>query len=331
MSPATRRMFPLLMLCACAIVVGAPGLIAADDDSTSPAPAKKLTVGIKGEILHANTVEFAGLTFRDVVGVPQLSGKILSFHDCRATAYGGTVGGEVALDLGTDPSDAASSLASSSLPPPATTPTDAGIPAGAATTRLPPLPAAPAPVDATRQDPEYHCTIQVNGLDLGTILHEFGGNSAGITGTIDGTIELTIPVVNPQSAMSGRGEIHVTNGSLIQLPLLANLFLGDPGGGRGHDAFNATFDLRDGKIRLLNATLDSPSIAIAIRGTVGLDGDLALYLDPSFKFGILKDIPGLGPIVVPLLTKVQRRVTRALVRGQITKPVLIINPFIKAE
>jgi hypothetical protein len=296
-------------------ILGGACLDAADD----AAPRNDLRVEIRGEILHANTVEFAGLTFRDVVGQPQLAGRVLSFHDCRATAYGGTVGGEVSHAL-------AAQAAAATLPPDAQ-----GVPA-----RLPPLP-APAPptapatgAAAADKDAAYHCTCKVSGLDLGTILHEFGGNSAGISGTIDGTLELTIPVAEPLK-MYGRGEIHIVNGSMVQLPLLANLFLGDPTGNRGQDTFTATFDLRDGNIQFLTATLDSPSIQIGIRGTIRLDGDLALYLDPRFKFGIIEIIPGLGPLVVPLLAKVQRRVTRALVRGQITKPVLIINPFIKAQ
>src|SRR5206468_2606723 len=42
---------------------------------------------ILGEVLHANTLEFAGLAFRDVVAKPLFENDTLSFSNCRATAY----------------------------------------------------------------------------------------------------------------------------------------------------------------------------------------------------------------------------------------------------
>jgi hypothetical protein len=234
---------------------------------------------ISGEVLHANTLEFAGLAFRDVVTVPLFAGRTLSFTDCQATAYGGTIAGRVDVEV------------------------DTGL---------------------------YHVRCEVKDIDLGTVLREFGGNNANVGGVVGGWIDLTIPA-GKADQLIGRGEITVERGSLVQLPLLANLLIGDPSSHKGQDSAMARFELRDSQIQIIVARLNSPAARIAIKGSIGFDGDLRLYLIPKFKFDLIDQFPGLGPIVAPVLSSVTSRVARALVRGQVTKPVMVINPFVKDD
>jgi hypothetical protein len=260
-----------------ALLAGLPGF--AQETSTDDAPAVSYSTKISGEVLHANTLEFAGLAFRDVVATPRYSGQSLSFLDCQATAYGGKVTGSVELNLAT------------------------GV---------------------------YHCHCRISEIDLGTVLSEFGGNNANVTGIVSGWANFDIPARHV-AAMTGKGEITVTHGSLVQLPLLANLLVGDPSNSKGKDSASASFEFRVEQISILSGQLNSPACKIAIRGNVGFDGNLHLLLTPWFKFNLVDGVPGLGPIVAPMLSSMSSRVARAILRGQITHPILVINPFVHKE
>ncbi len=260
------------------------GALVAADATSGTEPSSGLppySARINGEILHANTLEFAGLAFRDVVAKPQFVGATLDFTDCQATAYGGTVTGEIQLNI------------------------DTGT---------------------------YHCRCEVASVDLGKVLSEFGGNSAGISGVVAGHGEFDIPANHPEQ-LSGSGELTVSNGSLVQLPLLANLLIGDPSGKKGQDSLVVAFKCINGQIQIKSplsakySQLKSPACTIDLGGYITFDGDLNIKLDPGFNFGLFQKIPGLGTTIVPLLGKLSKHVARAEIRGQITKPVLIINPF----
>ncbi len=242
----------------------------------NPPPAPYVT-RISGNVLHANTLEFDGLAFRDVVAKPLYEGDILDFSDCQATAYGGQVTGSIQLNLITG---------------------------------------------------SYHCHCEVIDVDLGTVLSEFGGNNANVAGVISGRAEFDIPASHPE-LMTGNGELTVTKASLVQLPLLTNLLIGDPGGSKSRDTASAHFELADERINISGGKLNSPACKISFNGYIGFDGDLRINLIPYFKFNIVSDIPGLGSLVAPLLSTASSKVGRALIRRQLTKPVLIINPFLR--
>jgi hypothetical protein len=254
---------------------GTAGGTAGGDANGPPSPS--YVTRISGEVLHANTLEFAGLAFRDVVAKPLYEGDILDFSDCQATAYGGRVTGSIELNLDTG---------------------------------------------------SYHCRCEVLDVDLGTVLSEFGGNNAGVTGTVAGRAEFDIPARHPE-LMTGSGELAVTKASLVQLPLLTNLLIGDPGASRNKDIATARFSFSDGHINIIAGKLSSPACKISFHGTIGFDGDLRVYLIPRFKFDIFESIPGVGGFVADFLGNITSRVARALIRGQVTKPVLIINPFLR--
>ncbi len=249
-------------------------------ETGSPTEAKPQDIAlIAGDVLHANALEFLGLTFRDVVAKPGYSGGELRFDDCHARAYGGNVTGALAVTL---------------------------------------------------QDGVYTARFEVTDCDVAAVVRQFGSPPDNFAGRLSGWIELHMPA-GRVDLLIGRGEITVSNGTLVQLPLLANLLIGDPQSTRGKDRFEARFELRDNRIQVLNAKLISPAAKIAMKGTIGFDGDLRLLLAPKFSFDLVDQVPGLGGVVAPFLGSLTARVARAVVRGQITRPVIVLNPFKGAE
>jgi hypothetical protein len=236
---------------------------------------------INGEVLHANTVEFGLLNFRDVVTHPELRGRRLVFNKCQAKAYGGEVTGWLAVDLPTD--------------------------------------------EARKDSPTtYQAHFEVAKADLSTLLRQLGGNAEGLGGEVDGWVEFTLTSDHPEN-MTGRGELSVHKASLVQLPLLANLLIGDPSTAKGQDSLQTRFTLGEGRLSLVFARLDSPAAQIAISGRVGYDGDLHLHLEPTFANKISNALT--GGFAATLLNPLTRRAGRFIVRGQITHPVLVSDPF----
>lgn len=260
-------------------------LICASAQFLSAAEADYLPV-ISGEVLHANTVEFGPLSFRDVVTRPELRGRQMVFDRCQAKAYGGTITGWLSIDL--PKSD------------PEGRPSQATI---------------------------YRAHFDLVKADLATLLRQIGGNAEGLSGTLNGWVEFSLPADHPEQ-MAGHGELVISDGSFVQLPVLANLLVGDPGASKGQDRLDLRFDLGEGKVSLIFALIDSPAARIAITGHIGFDGDLRLSLEPLFTNKLANAIT--GGFATILLNPLTRRAARFAVRGQITNPVLVSNPFGKA-
>lgn len=241
---------------------------------------------ISGEVLHANTLEFGMLSFRDVVAKPELHGREMLFDRCQAKAYGGVITGWLAVDL-------------------------------------------PKPVAEGRPPSAvaYRAHFDLVKADLASLLRQLGGNAENLSGTINGWVEFTLPADHPEQ-MTGKGELSVSNGSFVQLPVLANLLVGDPGATKGQDRIETRFDLGDGKLTLVFAKIESPAAQISIAGHIGFDGDLHLALEPLFTNKIADALTGGAATVI--LNPLTRRAARFSVRGQITNPVLVSNPFGKA-
>ena len=172
----------------------------------------------------------------------------------------------------------------------------------------------------------YSGDLAVTDGDLGQLLRQFGSNADNLSGRVNGRVRFSVPA-GRLDQMSGEGVVVIDRATLVQLSLLTNLLAGDPGAARGQDRLEVRFTMADGRIRLSGTRLHSPGATIAITGSVGLDGSLRLTLVPSLAFKLVDRIPGLGAVVAPALTSVGARVARVLVRGQVTDPVLVPDPF----
>jgi AsmA-like C-terminal region len=248
----------------------------------------ELSPVISGEVLHANTLEYGLLSFRDVVARPELRGRQLVFDHCQAKAYGGMVTGWLGIDLPT--TTQAASTSNPAVDPPTT----------------------------------YRAHFELAKLDLATLLRQIGGNSSDLAGEINGWLDFTLTTDHPE-AMVGRGELSIRNGALVQIPVLANFLVGDPSATKGQDRLDTRFELGEGRINLVLARLESPAAQINIGGYIGFDGELHLQLEPIFANKLTNAIiPGVADLLLNPLT---RRVGRFVVRGQVTHPVLISDPF----
>jgi len=256
---------PLVALLACAV------LRAGD----APLPALSSTI-IDGEVLHANTLEVAGLAFRDVTARPRYAKGLLGFLDIEAKAYRGTVAGWYAIDM-----------------------------AG--------------------NNRAHTCRFDITGCDLSTLLRSLGSTNEQLGGRINGWFELRIPIGD--EGISGRGQIDISDASLVQLPLLVNFLAGNPAASRGKDQLTARFQLRDGGIEIIWLRLESPAILLAARGRIAYDGKLEIEIAPRLPFEILSKLPLLGNWAASGLSRLASRVTRAYVRGHYSQPVIVIDAF----
>jgi hypothetical protein len=263
------RLKPALPGSASALVVACCLLPALAAGEASLAPR------IDGEILHADTLEFAGLTLRDVVARPRLADGVLTFADCQARAYNGSVTGWYAIRLG-----------------------GPGLP------------------------PEHRCHVELANADLAALARSRGSTSQDIAGRISGWFDLVIPA-DQSDRMTGRGELRITEASLVQLPWLLSLLASDPLSGRGRDQLEARFEIRNGRIELLWAKLTSPAADLTARGSIDFDGNLRLVVAPKLPFRLIDSVPVLGPVLAGGLSHLTSSVSRAVVRGQVSKPVVM--------
>lgn len=234
------------------------------------------TATIDGEVLHANTLEVAGLAFRDVTARPRYGDGRLGFLDIEAKAYRGRISGWYAIEL-----------------------------AG--------------------NQRSQRCEFHVSGIDLATLARSLGATNEQLAGRLEGWFELTIPI--GEGGVTGRGQIDITDGTLVQLPLLVNFLAGNPAAARGKDKLSARFQLRDGGIDILWLRLESPVIQLAAQGSVSYDGKLQIEIAPRLPFDLLSKIPLLGGWAASGLSRLAGRVTRAYVRGHVSQPVIVIDAF----
>ncbi len=169
------------------------------------------------------------------------------------------------------------------------------------------------------------CSFDVKDVDLASLLSGLGASVEGIGGKMSGHLEFSLPSGHPE-LISGRGAVVVKDGSLIELPLIANLLVGDLGAAKGQDGAEATFEIAEGLVRFPAATVTLPKAKLLINGTISLEGDLRLLVIPRVG-SFLDFIPGLGRIFDSMWAFASSRVARAVVRGPLSKPVIVINPF----
>jgi len=255
------RALAALLFCIAA-AAGEPGL---------PAPASAV---IDGEVLHANTLEFLGLTFRDVTAKPIYSAGRLQFTDLEAKAYRGRITGSYAIDL-------------------------------------------------TGDRRAHHCSFEFSGIDLAILARSLGATNEQLGGRVDGWLALEIPIGDP-AQMQGRGELRISEGTLVQLPLLVSFLAGNPSAARGKDNLTARFELRGGSVRLLWALIESPAVRLLAQGRISYDGRLEIEISPRLPFAVIDRVPLLGGLMASGLSRLSGN-ARAYVRGHVSQPVIVIN------
>ncbi|MEK7414343.1 MAG: AsmA-like C-terminal region-containing protein [Planctomycetota bacterium] len=227
------------------------------------------TTSVNGEVLHANTLTIAGMTFRDVTARPvfRAATATLLFESIEAKAYRGRIRGTYGIELGAEPH-------------------------------------------------RHHCRFDLEGVDLAVLAPSLGATTDHLAGQVQAWIELDFEAGN-LAKTTGRGEITVTKGSLVDFDFLTALLAGDPGATRGTDTLSARFQLKDSAAHLLFLNLDSPSVKLRAAGSIGFDGMLNIRMSPKLSFTVLGALPGIGQIAEGLGKLFS---PRALV-GHFTHPV----------
>jgi hypothetical protein len=251
------------------------------------APASDLVATIDGEAIHLNELVIGPLLLNDVAARPTLVDRILTFNDCQAACYGGQVRGRISLDLVNN---------------------------------------------------RTHVVANVEGVDLGSLLAGLGSTAEGYSGRVDGRLDVSFPTDDVRK-VEGRARMSVSDGNLVEMSFLTNLLVGNVGNVRDQDSAEVTVELRrpidlgdgrparDSVIRLSSARVTMPKGMVLITGTISLDGDLRLLVVPRIGGGVLSQVWFVGKWFGAALALASSRVARVVVRGTITRPAVVLNPF----
>ncbi len=175
----------------------------------------------------------------------------------------------------------------------------------------------------------FRLRLDLTKADLAAFIRQFRGNPSNLGGQVTGWIELDIPEGRPDR-MTGRGEMHISSATLVQFPLLANFLVGDPTSARNQDSLDATFTIADSRVALGETILRSAAANITFSGTIGLDGELNIELVPELRMKVVAAVT--AGVINRLLAPIGRSAARAMLRGQVTSPVLVMDPFgLKSE
>jgi hypothetical protein len=174
------------------------------------------------------------------------------------------------------------------------------------------------------------CDLKLTGLDLGAVVAELGGSADNLAGRLTASIDISFPNGKVEEAV-GHGNLAIKDGNLVELSWLTNLLVGDLSNTRGQDVAEAGFIIGgndgDGVIRITHATITLPKTRILLSGTVNLAGELRLLVIPHVTGGLLGELWLVGKVIGNVLSFTSSRVARAVVRGHVSKPVVVINPF----
>ena len=251
------------------------------------APAGDLVATIDGEAIHLNELVVGPLLLNDVAARPTLVNRILTFNDCQALCYGGQLRGSIELDLVKN---------------------------------------------------RTHVIATVEGVDLSSLLASLGSTSENYTGRVDGKLDVSFPTDDVRK-VEGRALMQISDGNLVEMSFLTNLLIGNIGNVRDQDSADVAVEFsrppdqgdgqppRDSIVRLSSARMTLPKGLVLISGTISLDGDLRLLVVPKIGGGVLSQVWFVGKWFGAALALASSRVARVVVRGTVSRPAVVLNPF----
>jgi hypothetical protein len=251
------------------------------------APAGDLVASIDGEAIHLNELAIGPLVLNDIATRPTLANRTLVFNDCQAACHGGQVRGRIALDLVAN---------------------------------------------------RTYLSATIENVDLAALLAGLGSTAEGYTGRVDGRLEVSFPTDDVRK-VEGRARVTISDGNLVEMSFLTNLLVGNVGNVRDQDSAEITVEFRrpadqgdgrpprDSVIRLSSARVTLPKAVVLISGTISLDGDLRLLVVPKIGGGLLSQVWFVGKWFGAALAIASSRVARVVVRGTVSRPAVVLNPF----
>jgi hypothetical protein len=178
---------------------------------------------------------------------------------------------------------------------------------------------------------------EVSGVDLASLLSGLGSTTEGYTGRVDGRIDVSFPTDDVRK-VQGRARATISNGNLVELSFLTNLLVGNVGNVRDQDSAEVAVEFRrptdqdgaaprDSVIRISSARVTMPKCVVLVSGRLSLDGDLHLLVVPKLDGGLLSQVWFVGKWFGAALALASSRVARVVVRGTVSRPVVVLNPF----
>ena len=256
-------------------------------------PTKDLAVTIDGDnSIHLNELAIGPLLLNDVATTPKLINRVLTFEKCQAACYGGKVNGTITVDLTNN------------------------------RTRV---------------------VATVTDVDFGALLAGLGSTNDRFSGRLSGDLDIAFPTSDVRKA-EGRGHLAISAGNLLEMSFLTNILVGNVTNVRNQDRAEASFELRqpnpgaaiDGNVAqqdslihlsFAKVTMPNDQGLVLFSGDITMDGGLTLMVVPKIGGGVLSKVPLVGSLFSTALVIFTSRVARAVVRGTISKPVVVINPF----
>ncbi len=183
-------------------------------------------------------------------------------------------------------------------------------------------------VDIDLRDPRSQIItvrMTVTDADLGLFVSSWSPTASNIAGKVNGSIVLTIPTDRPE-AMTGRGELSVRQGSLVELSWLASILMGDTGKNRGQDTAVGQFEIANGQWIVNHLLLQFANAQVRMQGTISFEGEMNMQVSPRVG-SFIGLIPFIGQLFDRATGALSSKIARGVLRGPMSKPVWLYRPF----
>lgn len=167
--------------------------------------------------------------------------------------------------------------------------------------------------------------LTITDVDLGLFASAWSPTAADIAGKVNGSVELTIPTDRPET-MTGRGEIAVRNGALVEMSWFASILMGNTGKNRGQDSAVGQFEIANGQWIVNHLQVQFANAQVRMQGTISFEGEMNMQVSPKFG-SFLGLVPLLGPVLDRATGALTTKVARGVLRGPVSKPVWLYRPF----
>lgn len=165
----------------------------------------------------------------------------------------------------------------------------------------------------------------ITDLDLGLFASAWSPTAAEVAGKVNGTLELTIPTDRPE-AMTGRGDIAIRNGALVEMSWFTSILMGDTGKNRGQDSAVGQFEIGNGQWIINNLHVQFANAQVRMQGSISFEGEMNMQVSPQFG-SFLGLVPFIGRLFDRATGALTSKVARGVLRGPVSKPVWLYRPF----
>jgi hypothetical protein len=178
-------------------------------------------------------------------------------------------------------------------------------------------------------DGDARVSWDLKGMDLRALLASGApaGQPPRMAGKLTSTGSVRAPMADPMAGLSGAGQIDVTEGRLVNIPVFSRLLAAMHSTGlmanAQRDTFSSPITITPKGVRLDGFDFRTPGVAVRGNGLIGFDATL----DLSVNGGPMESVQNrLGPLG-SLLGKVTDQFVTYRVRGTTAEPRVSVQPL----